>query len=303
MTTKPQPPKPPWQAEKRLSSSDKIWILTDIETHSSSFRPGSAEQWWFKVGAYDLRTNCIGFIRFSIDDVRGILRAGLPAAPWNAPLAHGIDVTRLAHEGKCEGRYAVTVKLVDIDPALHSIVPAAKRIFRDAYLSPNAVPGMWKKVVDEVAREKQIEAAALGLIGLFSASDVHALVGAGINVSPVLKRMVNDGRLDRFGKTRGTQYRVHLRPGFVTNGAWTSCMLAPPEEAQHGGEEEVEKARNEEEERDASERRHGEEAWSPAEEASGDRRHPCREQEPRREGRSAEGEGEERQDQRTERLQ
>ena len=200
---------PTWQPEKRLSSDDRIWILTDIETHSSSFRPGSAEQWWFKVGAYDLRTDCIGFVRFSIDDVRGMLRAGLPAAPWKAPLANGIDVTRLAHDGKCEGRYAVTVKLVDIEPALHTIVPAAKRVFRDAYLSPNATLDMWKELVDTVAREKQVEAASLNMTGLFSAGDVQAIVGAGINVSPVLKRMVKDGRLDRFGKTRGTQYRVH----------------------------------------------------------------------------------------------
>ena len=118
-------------------------------------------------------------------------------------------MTRLAHDGKCEGRYAVTVKLVEIDPALHAIVPVARKVFRDAYLSPNAMPGMWKKVVDAVAREKHIEAASLSMTGLFSTGDVQAIVGAGVNVSPVLKRMVKDGRLDRFGKTRGTKYRVH----------------------------------------------------------------------------------------------
>jgi hypothetical protein len=133
---------PTWQPEKRLSSDDRIWILTDIETHSSSFYPSSAEQRWFKVGAYDLRTNCIGFVRFSIDDVRGMLRAGLPAAPWNAPLAYGIDVTRLAHDGRCEGRFVVTVKLLDIEPELHAIVPAARRIFRDACRrSPRSAAG------------------------------------------------------------------------------------------------------------------------------------------------------------------
>jgi hypothetical protein len=78
----------------------------------------------------------------------------------------------------------------------------------NAYLSPNATPGMWKKVVDSVAREREIEAAALSLSGLFSASDVQTIVGPGSAVSPVLKRMVNDGRLKRFGKTRGTQYLV-----------------------------------------------------------------------------------------------
>lgn len=213
MTTKPAPPPPPcppWQEERRLSSGDRIWIFTDIETFTSALYHWSAEQRFFKVGAYDLRTRCIGFFKFTRDDAKGLLRAGLLPPPWSAPQSHGFEVTRLAHDGgQAKGRFVVTVKLLDIDPALHAIIPAAKRAFWHAAHHPNAKPDMWKDLVDAVAHEKRIETAALGMTGLFSASDVQAIVGVGVNVLPVLKRMVEpERRLERFGRTRGTKYRV-----------------------------------------------------------------------------------------------
>lgn len=211
MNTKPNPPPcPPWQAEKRMSSTDKIWILTDIETYTSSMYGCSTEQRWFKVGAYDMRTSHIGFVRFSTDDAKAMLRAGLPAPLWHAPQSHGIEVKRLAHgDGQEKGRFRVRMALVDLDPSLRLIVPAAVKAFQDAVHRPNATAGMWKDLVAFVAREKQIENAALGMTGLFIASDVQAVVGVGVNVLPVLKRMVEEERrLERFGKTRGTKYRV-----------------------------------------------------------------------------------------------
>ena len=96
--TKPPPVCPSSQETKRLTSGDKIWILTDVETHFSSFLPWSTPQRLSKVGAFDFRTSRIGFITFSLDDVRGILRAGLPPAPWSSPQS-GIEVCRLAHRG------------------------------------------------------------------------------------------------------------------------------------------------------------------------------------------------------------
>lgn len=206
---RPRPTCPSWQEPKRLSSGDKIWILTDVETSTSSFYSWSTEQEWFTVGAYDFRSECIGFFKFSLDDGRGLLRAGLPAPPWNAPQVNGIEVSRLAHDnGEAKGRFVVTVKLVDIDPKLLAITAAAKRAFWDAGLNPNAEPGMWSDLVAAVVQEKKIESAALGRTGLFTAKDVEAVVGGGVNVLPVLKRLVNDGRLERFGRTRGTQYLV-----------------------------------------------------------------------------------------------
>ena len=206
---RPRPSCPSWQEPKRLSSGDKIWILTDVETSTSSFYPWSTEQEWFTVGAYDFRSECIGFFKFSLDDARGLLRAGLPAPPWNAPQASGIEVSRLAHDnGEAKGRFVVTVKLVDIDPKLAGITAAAKRAFWDAGLTPNAEPRMWSDLAAAVAEQKKIESVALGRTGLFTAKDVQAAVGIGASVLPVLKKLVEDGRLERFGRTRGTQYRV-----------------------------------------------------------------------------------------------
>lgn len=200
---------PSWQETKRLSSGDRIWILTDVESYSSAFLAWSTPQQLFKVGAYDLKTNCIGFFTFSLDDVRGMLRAGLPPAPWAVPQPHGIEMSRLGHgDGNKEGRFVVNVKLVDVDPAILGVVPGAKKVFSDAGLSPNATRDIWKDLVASVAVEKKVEVAALGMIGLFSASDVQAIVGVEVNVSPVLKRLEKEWKLQRFGRTRGTKYLV-----------------------------------------------------------------------------------------------
>lgn len=202
-------PLPPWQDARRLASGDRTWILTDVEECSSSFLPWSKPQRLFKVGAFDLRSKCLGFFTFSLDDVRGMLRAGIPSAPWAAPQTHGIEITRLAHDdGEEKGRFVVTVDLLDVPPELQAIASVAKNAFWHAAHTPNATPGMWKDLVDAVDREQRIEAAALGMTGLFTASDVQAIVGVGVNVLAVLKKLVKGEKLQRFGQTRGTRYRV-----------------------------------------------------------------------------------------------
>lgn len=206
--TKPPPTCPSWQETKRLSSGDKIWILTDVETSTSSFLPWSTEQRWYTVGAYDFRTECIGFFRFSLDDAKGLLRAGLAPPPWNSSQSHGVEVFRLAHEdGEEKGRFVVRGKLFDIASEVKAIEPTAKTAFWHAGLTPNATPDMWEDLVDLVTKEKRIEAAILGTNGMFTANDVALLV-PGDNYSPILQRLVKEGRVERFGRARGTQYRV-----------------------------------------------------------------------------------------------
>lgn len=205
----PPPPAPPWQDPKRLSSGDKIWILTDVETYDSAMYHWASEQTWYKVGAYDFRTGCLGFFRFSKDDARGLLRAGFPPPPWTSPQSHGIEIARRGHEGGEEkGRFAVTVKLLDIPPEVQAIESAAKSTFWHAAHAPNATADMWKALVEVDTKEKMIESVALSMPGWFSAVDVKAIVGVGTNVSPVLTRLVDEDRLHRVGKTRGTRYLV-----------------------------------------------------------------------------------------------
>src|SRR5947209_4397721 len=97
-------PRSIWQVEKRLSSRDLIWILTDICGYSSSFHEWSPEQQWFRVGVYDLGTKKLGYVRFGIDDARALLTAGLQPPPWPQPAARGVEVTRQAHRADGKGR-------------------------------------------------------------------------------------------------------------------------------------------------------------------------------------------------------
>ena len=100
----------------------------------------------------------------------------------------------------------MTVKLFDIGPEVRAIESAAKNAFWHAAHAPNATRDMWKDLVDLVAKEKQIEAAILGTNGMFTANDIALLV-PGDNYSPILQRLVKEGRVERFGRTRATQYR------------------------------------------------------------------------------------------------
>lgn len=205
----PKTPTLEWQPEKRLQSQDRLWILTDTYTEWRSFREDATPQKFYRVGCYDLRTMKIGYVRFSVDDCTGLLKAQILPPPWPAGLAHGIEVKRMAHDGGEEkGRFKVDITLLDIDPAMAWIAPAARILFRRDGHWPNSTRDMWKKRVDRVALVKSIEAAALGMAGRFSAKDVHEKLGRKVPVSHVLRHLVNEKRLLPFGEKRGRTYEV-----------------------------------------------------------------------------------------------
>lgn len=198
-----------WQDEKRLSSGDLLWFLTDVQSEWRQFYTNSTPQQWFRVGALDLKTLKLGFVRFSIDDARSIIRAALPPPPWGAPLPYGIEVKRFAHIGGEEkGRFKEEMTLIDIPQDIAWMGPVGREAFRRAGHSPNAVWGMWKKLVVRWDQAKAIEVAALGMEGRFSAGDVKDVVGKDVNVTPVLTRLVDEKRLLPFGQGRGRTYEV-----------------------------------------------------------------------------------------------
>lgn len=215
-----------WRPEKRLQSQDRLWVLTDTYTEWRSFRDYATPQKFFRVGCYDLRTGKICFVRFSVDDVRGFLKAGVPPAPWPGGLSSGIEVKRLAHgEGEEKGRFKVDVTLVDIPSDLAWVGPVARAAFKKEDHRSNSSLGMWRKMADRVAQEKAIEKAALDMKGSFSAGDVKnevkKVLGREVAVSATLKRLVEEKQLLPFGKKRGRTYEVTPRM-VVERVDWTS---------------------------------------------------------------------------------
>lgn len=118
----------------------------------------------------------------------------------------GIQTKRLAHDGEERGRYRVTMTTVQLPEELLALGGRIRARFESCGFSPNATPGMWEELVARVAREKRIEEVALAMSGSFSAGTVRAVVGAEVNVTPVLRRLVDEGRLIMSGKKRGTRY-------------------------------------------------------------------------------------------------
>jgi hypothetical protein len=200
-------PKFIWQPPKRLRSGDKIWIVTDTFECYSRYYDFSDEQLWFKVGAIDLETNCIGYYVFGIDDARAMVKAGLPPPPWNQPLTSGVVLARLPHKGK-QGRFPEMVSLVEIEPKLLALGSVARKTFADDGHTPNSKPGMWQKIADHFMLQTLIATTAQAMIGEFSAGDIQNIVGKDVIVSPVLKKLVLEKRLLRKGKTRGARYTV-----------------------------------------------------------------------------------------------
>ncbi len=219
------PPKTPtleWQPEKRLQSQDRLWILTDTYTEWKSYREDATPQKFYRVGCFDLKTRKLCYVRFSVDDSTGMLRAGIPAPPWSSgPLPYGIEVKRMAHGGGEEkGRFKVDIAIIDIDLKDAWIGREAPRMFAGDGHWSNSTRDMWKKQADRVAQVKAIEAAALGMAGRFSAGDVKRKLGAEVNVSPILRQLVDEERLLPFGKKRGRTYEV--APPMVTERVdWT----------------------------------------------------------------------------------
>jgi hypothetical protein len=205
---------PAWQEEKRLSCGDQIWILTDVEVRWSRYRYNAPDQEWFHVGAIDLNTGCIGTFRFSRDDAFAILKAGIAAAPWTTPQPHAIALHRRSHGSTSAGRFVGWVTLAPTDPALHAIVPHAKRMFANAGLSPNFVAATWKKLEERAERELKIERVVLGQTGSFSAGEIIAATGEKRSaVSGALKRLVMQHKLVPEGK--GKRWTTTLPPPIV----------------------------------------------------------------------------------------
>lgn len=106
------------------------------------------------------------------------------------------------------GRYVTTAATSLIARDLFAILPEARRRFATQH-APNFLPGMWNDLKERADRENSIEAAALGMVGLFSAGDIKKIVGKHVDVTPVLRRLVEEGRLlPPIGKKRGTRYEV-----------------------------------------------------------------------------------------------
>lgn len=184
-----------WQAPKQLHAHDKVWFLTGIRRELSPFKPWSKPQELFKVGAYDLITGKIGFVRFGRDIAYALMKVCLPPPPWKAPAPFAVELHREGHvDDEEKGRFLTWATRIELDPTLLSLAPAALRKFAEHGHSPNANVGMWAKEEARAAKENAVEQAALSMVGVFKASDVKAIVG-GINVSPILKRLVEEGRL------------------------------------------------------------------------------------------------------------
>ena len=195
MTNAPPPATPSWQPDKILSAQDRIWILTDVESEYSSYYPWSEPQELFRVGIYDLTTRKIGFARFGRDTAYAFLKVGLLPPPWNAPLSFAVEIRRDGTDGEPKGRHPTQAILTDLDPAAAALTPMVMKVFAQLGHRPNASLGMWHDLDARAKKENAIERAALAMVGIFKASDVKAIVGKTINVSPSLRRLVKERRL------------------------------------------------------------------------------------------------------------
>jgi len=220
MTEQPPPSSPSfyWQPkESRLSSGDKILIVTDIYTFREALYPCSAKQAWFRVGAINLKDNSVGFWRFSLDDARALLKCGIAPPPWTEPQNIGLRIKRERHVKGSRGRFKVTVTPVSVDPAILAKATALRKHFQRKGHDPNVLPGIWDDLLPRVAAEISIQEAALAMVGIFKAADVRRVVGDHINVSPVLRRLVREGRLTPVGKKK---YIVSA-PAIIDRSDWT----------------------------------------------------------------------------------
>lgn len=200
---------PERQPQKRLTSGDVVWIITDIYTEQRRYYGNSSLQRWFKAGGIDLTTGKMGYFRFTIDDAAALVRAGITPPPWAQPLPQAIAVKRLAHSRTERGRYRVDITTVNVDPRFLPLGPVLRQFFTREGHEPNFTPGLWRKLVDRAALDKEIEETALAMVGRFSAGDLRNVLGKGaVNVTRVLRRLVRQSRLQPFGKKRGARYEV-----------------------------------------------------------------------------------------------
>jgi hypothetical protein len=218
MTDSKNPPAFRWYPEeRRLSSGDQILIVTDIYCYRSRMVRSARDQQWFRVGAVNLKDLTVGYWRFSIDDAKAILKAGI-APPWTQPLGEGIQIKRDLHvTGSRMGRYKVTITTVSVPPEIAVEAADLRKLFERKGHQSNLVPGSWSRQQQSANRKLAVERAALSQAGVFKAAQVKEIVGAGINVTPDLSRLVEEGRLTRVGKKR----YVVTPPKIVERADWT----------------------------------------------------------------------------------
>lgn len=212
----------PFVGKKRLSSRDRVWLVTDVYCFTDSIFGWSRPQRWFRVGGVCLTSNELAMVEFSNDDVRAMLKAGVVAAPWNAARPFGFEVTRFTHGSQEKGRFREKVELIELPADLIVQGPELRRHFEIKLgLRGNGKAGMWKKMQDAANRENSIEAAAMSFTDWFSAGDVKAIVGD-INVTRTLARMVKDLLLVTNGKAkRGVKYMA-APPILVDRSDWNA---------------------------------------------------------------------------------
>jgi len=220
------PPRPSlipfeYHGEKRLKSKDRVWIVTDIQSYTSRLYPWSVPQQWYRVGALDLDSNHLTLVEFSKDDARQLVKAGFTPPPWKASQPFGLELTRIYHGDKREGRFREKVVLIDLDPELVKHGSLLRKHFeRQMGLRGNSTPGMWQEMAEWAERQNRIEAVALSFDGWFSAGDVKKIVGNDIRVSPTLKRMVKDGFLVTNGTAKKGAKYMKAPPQLVERADW-----------------------------------------------------------------------------------
>ena len=220
MTESTPAPSPTWQPTVHLESGARIWLITDVQWGQSSFHPWSPLQDIFTVGAYDLVTENLGFVTFGKDIAYAFLKAGLPPPPWKAPLAFGVALNRRPHDGEEKGRYKGSARLIHLEPHTLAMAAIAKKTFAQEGHTPNAFLGMWKEQETRARKENAIEAAVKATSGPFSAGDIQKIVGKDVDVTPILRRLVEEKRLTSSGKKRWTRYMAAL-PKVVERSDWT----------------------------------------------------------------------------------
>lgn len=219
----PSPQTIAWQPDKMLGAHDQVLFLTGVEREFSRYKPWSKPQELFKVGMYDLVTEKISFARFGRDIAFALVKAGIAPQPWNAPQPFGVEIHRAGHPDENKGRQYTWAILIDLEPSIIAVAPIARRTLLSVGHYPNLPPGAWADLEERAKRELAIEAAALAMVGAFSAADVRAAIGdPNAAVTYVLQRLVREGRLlPPTGKKRGTRYQVAPPSPLIERVDWT----------------------------------------------------------------------------------
>jgi hypothetical protein len=211
-----------WQEDKRLRSGDKVWFISDAKTFMSAMYGQSRPQTWYRVGGLDLSTTKLGYFHFSSDDSRAMAKAGLDLLPWKVQQSRGIELTRHSHGSQNKGRFRETVALIELEPVLLAQGPALRSYFENVLgFRGNTKPGVWNAIEVWAARENEIEKGALAMVDWFSAGELKEALGENVNVTPILVRLVKEGRLKPNGKKkRGARYMV-AQPEVTERLDWT----------------------------------------------------------------------------------